>query len=265
MTKSHRVGVHRLERHSFTFTEDNLADESLVHLKLNDNRITTLLATCDDLSHLWLGHIATEYGMALWPANANLTQKHHQERGVTVNMESKGSPVLAEREQVVTSSCGACNKEDLPELLESLPVVDDLELDVTFDDVNTLLEQMREQQQGFKETGGMHAAGMCYGVSAVEFVAEDIGRHNAVDKVIGRHISVHPTQRPIILLLSGRIGWDIVAKAARMNIPLIVSVGAASSLAAQTARFCNITLLSFLSGGKSVVIGPHRGRLNTKT
>ena len=122
---------------------------------------------------------------------------------------------------------------------------------------------MREKQHGFHATGGLHAAGLLYDTHHVE-VREDIGRHNAVDKVIGAHLLQGQSSRPLALLLSGRCGWDIVAKASKINIPLIASIGAASSLATQAARESNITLVSFMRKEQAVVIGPLHGRLQEK-
>jgi FdhD protein len=123
------------------------------------------------------------------------------------------------------------------------------------------LENMRSQQPGFEATGGMHAAGLMLSEKSDLLIREDIGRHNAVDKVMGAWLESKEGGRPVALLLSGRCGWDIVAKAARMNIPIIASIGAASSLAIGTARSSNMTLVSFAKAGRAVVIGPVQGRI----
>jgi len=109
----------------------------------------------------------------------------------------------------------------------------------------------------------MHAAGLLLGEPGELLVREDIGRHNAVDKVYG-FWSKSSHAKPAALLLSGRCGWDIVAKAASMGTPVIASYGAASTLAAETARMANITLISFVRDGKAVVIGPVDGRFQRK-
>jgi FdhD protein len=109
----------------------------------------------------------------------------------------------------------------------------------------------------------MHAAGLFIGNGTSLLVREDIGRHNAVDKVYGCW-SRNGSKPPLALLLSGRCGWDIVAKAASMGTSMIASFGAASSLAADAARWANITLVSFVRDGKAVVIGPVDGRFERK-
>ena len=108
----------------------------------------------------------------------------------------------------------------------------------------------------------MHAAGLL-DMNGNTIVMEDIGRHNAVDKAYGAWYQ--QTNAPAdVLLLSGRCGWDIVAKAATMGTPIIASFGAASSLAAETARASNMTLISFVKGNKAVIIGPVEGRFQRK-
>jgi FdhD protein len=163
----------------------------------------------------------------------------------------------------VTSSCGACDQSNLASLIQQMPSVDSPEGTVNLDEIIQALYEMRTHQEGFKETGGMHAAGLFIGNGTSLLVREDIGRHNAVDKVYGCW-SRNGSKPPLALLLSGRCGWDIVAKAASMGTSIIASFGAASSLAADAARWANITLVSFVRDGKAVVIGPVDGRFERK-
>jgi FdhD protein len=120
---------------------------------------------------------------------------------------------------------------------------------------------MRKLQIGFSMTGGVHAAGLIDSEGNLVAIREDIGRHNAVDKLFGFAQTSGLDLNQHGLLLSGRCGWDIVAKSARMNCPLIASIGASSTLAIEAARQSNITLFSFVRNDKGVVIGPS-SRLN---
>ena len=107
-----------------------------------------------------------------------------------------------------------------------------------------LPEQLRLQQTIFSETGGSHAAGLYY---ANQFLAtaEDIGRHNAVDKVIGMNCLAETHNEEMILVLSGRISFELVQKAIMANIYIIIAVGAPSALAITAAKKFNVTLIGF--------------------
>ncbi len=101
----------------------------------------------------------------------------------------------------------------------------------------------------------MHAAGLTNYEYNLLLVKEDIGRHNALDKLIGAAVSENLEISESILLLSGRCGWDIVAKACRSGIRTIVSIGACSSLAAKTARSSGMRIYSFVKSNNAVIIG----------
>ena len=157
-------------------------------------------------------------------------------------------------EKPVSTSCGACNNDSLELLISSLPLVDIRKNNLSLDLLNQGFASMKLSQNGFKTTGGMHCTGLLKISGEFLIAREDIGRHNAVDKLIGASINEH-NLNDCILLLSGRCGWDIIAKAARANIPCIASLGAASTLAAETARKLGIKLYTFVKPDRSVIIG----------
>lgn len=255
--------VHRWVDGRFVTDHDLLADESLVHVVVNERRITSLLASNADLVDLGVGHLATEYvdnptNIATDPSVSNVGL----ETTVNVRVDVDTSSWIS-RDRLVTTSCGACEQDELPGMLATARSVDPSSTPLSMATLEAAFDSMREKQHGFHATGGLHAAGLLYDTHHVE-VREDIGRHNAVDKVIGAHLLQGQSSRPLALLLSGRCGWDIVAKASKINIPLIASIGAASSLATQAARESNITLVSFMRKEQAVVIGPLHGRLQEK-
>ena len=116
------------------------------------------------------------------------------------------------------------------------------------------METMRVFQSGFMKTGGMHCAGLLSVDGTLMYASEDIGRHNAGDKVIGKSINNQNTQDNV-LLLSGRCGWDIVAKTARADISTIASIGASSSLAGDCARKLGMRIYSFVRKNSMIIIG----------
>jgi FdhD protein len=114
---------------------------------------------------------------------------------------------------------------------------------------------MNKQQDGFEKTGGMHGAALYRVGNNIQYVAEDIGRHNAVDKTVGLALLGEGIPNGAILLLSGRCGWDIVAKAARAGIGTLACRGACSTLAADAARSLGMRIYSFVKSTSCVAIG----------
>ncbi len=162
-----------------------------------------------------------------------------------------------ERAFRVTSACGVCGKPSLEDLWVRLPAIRPLDLEP---DRERLLVQglpaaMQEGQALFDDTGGVHAAALfevAGGQPGLLWLREDIGRHNAVDKVVGRALR---TQRlPLdntILAVSGRLGFEIVQKAAVAAIPVLAAVGAPSSLALDIAHLAGIRVYAFVAADRS--------------
>ena len=156
-----------------------------------------------------------------------------------------------------TSACGVCGRDDLDALVAAArarpwPVVPP-PLPV----LAALPDRLGSSQPVFRRTGGLHAAGLADGDGALFAVREDVGRHNAVDKVVGRALlDGHP---PAALVVSGRAGFEIVQKAAVAGIPVVCAVSGPSSLAVATADALGITLVGFLREDRmNVYTHPHR-------
>lgn len=155
----------------------------------------------------------------------------------------------ARRELVAASGCGLCGKARLADLYQSLPKIEPLECALDF--LLSLPERMRPHQELFEHTGAIHAAALFDPAGEMLALYEDVGRHNAVDKLIGHFL--FEDRLPLagkILVVSGRAGFEIVQKAAVAAVPVLVSVGAASSLAVELARASGMTLVSFVSRGR---------------
>ena len=164
-----------------------------------------------------------------------------------------------QRNFYATSSCGICGKASLDAIeTRCAPVADGPVVDAAL--LVTLPDELRRAQSVFDRTGGLHAAALFDPAGKLLVVREDVGRHNAVDKVIGAELLAG--RLPLsdrILLVSGRASFEIVQKAARAGIPIICAVSAPSSLAVDTARRFGMTLAGFLRDERfNVYAGPQR-------
>ena len=156
--------------------------------------------------------------------------------------------VVAERHFVATASCGICGKASLDEVvvrsapLASGPVV-------SRPVVLALPDLLRAAQHAFDQTGGLHAAGLFTPAGELIAIREDVGRHNALDKLVGSQVLANAMplgQR--ILMVSGRVSFEIIQKAAVAGIPIVCAVSAPSDLAIEAADRLGVTLVGFLRG-----------------
>jgi FdhD protein len=176
-------------------------------------------------------------------------------RGNTMNVVVTGGAVdrlaarVADRRQVtMNSSCGLCGRRSIESLRSRVTAVRG-EWQVSGDVIASLPDRLRASQAAFESTGGIHAAGLFDRAGALQVSAEDVGRHNAVDKIIGRTLlqGMHPLDDSI-LLVSGRTSFELVQKALLGGVPLIAAVSAPSSLAIDLAQQSGITLCGFVRG-----------------
>jgi FdhD protein len=152
-----------------------------------------------------------------------------------------------QRNFYTTSSCGICGKASLVALRTVCPPRRRNELEVDAAMLCELPERLRVEQGIFKRTGGLHAAALFCADGALDSMREDVGRHNAVDKLLGAaFLAGYVPLRERVLLLSGRASFELLQKALMGGIPMVASVGAPSSLAVRVAQEFDITLLGFL-------------------
>ena len=175
-----------------------------------------------------------------------------------VTVESASPPLRLPEARDVGSACGVCGKESIGDVLGApLPRVDETRVPV--DRLRSLPDRLREQQAGFERTGALHAAGLFEHDGTRVVVREDVGRHNAVDKAVGAVLLGSRDRMPGILVLSGRIGFELVQKAVVSGIGVVVAVGAPSSLAVALAEESGVCLVGFTRPDRCVVYaGDHR-------
>jgi FdhD protein len=172
--------------------------------------------------------------------------------GVRVDQE------LFERHSFVNSSCGVCGKKSIDFVLSRLSPAavqansinstpDSTPMRISGTLISKLPDCLRKRQDAFESTGGSHAAALFDFSGQLLAVQEDVGRHNALDKLIGSRLKLGKLPlRDTILLLSGRASFELIQKAACAEIPIVVSIGAPSSLAVELALNCGITLIGFV-------------------
>jgi FdhD protein len=169
-----------------------------------------------------------------------------------------------ERNFYTTSSCGLCGKASIEAAMGSVALARVPEGTLKIDPavLLTLPERMRRAQATFDATGGLHASAIFSAQGQLRLLREDVGRHNALDKVVGASLlSGSLPLHDCVLVLSGRASFELLQKAMAAQIPLVAAIGAPSTLAVDLADACGITLVGFLRDG-SFNVYTHRARLS---
>ena len=193
----------------------------------------------------------------------------HRLNTVTVSLRSPWQPPT-ERTFVAGSSCGVCGKTGIDQVELACPVLP-AGVPVPASVIGTLPDRLRRAQRVFERTGGLHAAGLFDHRGELHLAREDIGRHNAVDKVVGRRaLDLAGGDGPdlagdqAVLLVSGRVSFEIVQKAAMAGLPVLAAVSAPSSLAVAVAERLGVTIAGFVRDrGYSIYSHPERVDLDS--
>jgi len=246
------VPVRKVDGQSSEPIQDLLAVEEPLEIKLNDRAISVTMRTPGHDFELAAGFLFTEGILA----NAAEVKRIHflTPNSVQVELGAGVEPDLdrLQRNFYTTSSCGVCGKASIDAIhaqgCRLLPVNGLL---VDADVIHRLPAALRGEQAVFDRTGGLHAAALFDSAGNLLLLREDIGRHNAVDKLIGAEMLANRT--PLadrVMLVSGRASFELVQKAIMAGIPILAAVGAPSSLAVETAQRFNMTLLGFVRDGR---------------
>ena len=227
--------------------QDLLAVEEPLQVRLGGRDIAITMRTPGHDRELAAGFLYTE---GILRSGFEIAEIAAGENSVTVAVKPgvRIDAEAADRNFYMTSSCGICGKASMDAISASgcttLPA-GNLRVDASV--IQTLPQRLRETQKVFEQTGGLHAAALFDDQGELICVREDVGRHNAVDKLIGR--AVLDARVPLShygLLVSGRASFELVQKALMAGIPLLCAVGAPSSLAVETALRFGMTLAGFV-------------------
>jgi FdhD protein len=268
------VTATRIIRHeagSLAEFDDILVTEEPLEIRLGHGpvedrkefRLSVTMRTPGHDEELALGFLFTE-GLITNPAQV-LRVEHcanvkPEERGNVVRAELHPDveldPAKWQRNFYTTSSCGVCGKSSIEAVHAQClrPIAPWGAVDAAM--ISALPDRMRDAQTVFKHTGGIHAAALFDRQGKLLLLREDIGRHNAVDKVIGAALHAPLRTDDTALLVSGRAGFELVQKCVVAGIPLMAAVGAPSSIAVDLARKSGLTLIGFLRGDRFNVYAP---------
>jgi FdhD protein len=243
--------------------DDYLAAEEPLEIRIGDEPLSVTMRTPGHDLELAAGFLFTEgliQNREQIVAIASLAPVTDEgvKRGNVIQAEllEEATPDFAKmrRHFFASSSCGICGKASIEAVRSRLLTAPNPEFRVEAELLTSLPDVLRSSQDVFQRTGGLHAAALFDSSGGLLVVREDIGRHNAVDKVVGWALLDHRV--PLgnaVLLVSGRGGFEIVQKALVAGIPVLASVSAPSSLAVQLARELRLTLVGFLRGRRFVI------------
>jgi len=227
---------------------DHVAVEEPLEIRIGGRAVAVTMRTPGHDEELALGFCLAE---GLRPAGAHPPDDLAAN---TVDVDAPGfDPARLQRSFYTTSSCGVCGKGALEAVAVDAPRVES-ELRVPLSLVTALPDRLREAQEAFAVTGGLHATGLFDAGGSLLCAREDVGRHNAFDKVVGWAFGrgLLPLSGSVICV-SGRLSFELVQKAAVAGCPIVVAVGAPSSLAVDLARDRGITLCGFVRDGRANV------------
>ncbi len=236
-------------------TTDHVSTEQPLELRIRGESIAITMRTPGHDFELAAGFAVSEGlirnpGQFLEIAHCRREESEHPENIVNLYLDAECDIRSLSRHVYASSSCGICGKASLEAIRSQWPAVDS-ELRVSADRLWSLPQRLHEAQKEFQRTGGLHAAALFDRHGTLLCLREDVGRHNAVDKVIGW--SFLNDRYPLVnslLLVSGRASFEIMQKALAARIPLVAAISAPSSLAVACARENRQTLIGFLRDGR---------------
>jgi FdhD protein len=257
-TSAEEITVHKVKLNDVTEVNDVVAAEEPLEISLawksegerNVKVISVTMRTPGNDPELATGFLFTEGIIKNKEAIKSAVAHFFAENKITVVLNDGYIPELqqTERNFYTTSSCGVCGKASI-DAIKTVSVFEDHKEEIVVDAAvfYTLSEKLRNRQATFNSTGGLHASALFDLQGNFISLQEDVGRHNALDKIIGA--SLTEGKLPLtnsILLLSGRASFELVQKAMMAGIKVIAAIGAPSSLAVKAAKECGITLIGFL-------------------
>ena len=258
--ETEKVSILKFTETGSSSIEDMVAKESPLTIILNNSELVTLLCSPENLRYLAVGFLFSE---GLLKSKDEIKKIMVDDRRGVVRVETEGNEEPASDalfKRFITSGCGrgasfysAIDAQDQVKV-ESQVKISTLE-------VLALVHEFQHRSQIYRSTGGVHSAALC-DIRDVLVFGEDIGRHNAVDKIFGSCILNDIATDDHIIITSGRISSEILLKIARRNVPIIVSKSAPTNLGVRLANDLGVTLVGFVRG-KRMNVYTHAERITT--
>jgi len=229
------------------YLPDDLTVEEPLEIRINGKVLATTMRTPGNDDELAAGFLLSEAIVRERRQITKISTKPNNAVDVELAAGVSAKLTPAQRFGTISSSCGLCGKTSIDAIRQSFPAIGSANVRLEIETLLSLPEKLRKAQSDFTRTGGIHAAGIFDANGESKIIREDIGRHNAVDKAIGRAFldGLLPLDRHL-LLVSGRASLEIVQKALAAGVPIIAAVSAPSTLAVDFARESNQTLIAFL-------------------
>ncbi len=227
---------------------DLLAVEEPLDIRLNGKTVSITMRTPGNDVQLATGFLFAE-GLLKSPTDlAHSSQSGRNSVDLCLVSEGEVDAERLQRNFYMTSSCGVCGKASLEALeMAGCPMLPQVAPTIAAEVVHDLPETLRKSQAAFEQTGGLHAAALFNLEGRLLAVYEDVGRHNALDKLVGGEFLAGRTPlHERLLLVSGRASFELIQKALMAGIPLLAAVGAPSSLAVELALRFRMTLIGFV-------------------
>jgi FdhD protein len=242
--------ITRVEDGRATEADDLVVVEEPLEIRIGEKPVSVTLRTPGDDFDLAAGFLFTE---SIVRRGEDIQSIRHWGSPNVVRIDLRDGVHLdlqrLQRHFYSTSSCGVCGKTSIDALRTQTAAIEST-IRVAHHVVGELPAALRGEQKTFDATGGLHAAGIFDAKGTMLRIREDVGRHNAVDKVIGSFFREGVTLDDRLLVVSGRTSFEIVQKAAVARIAMLAAVGAPSSLAVELARDLGLTLLGFVRDGR---------------
>jgi FdhD protein len=249
--KESGIGSHRIIRRKrdgdLEYLPDELTIEEPLEIRVGGKSVAVTMRTPGHDEELAAGFVLSEAIVRRRDQISIITPAADNRIIVELASAVKVKLNSTKRFGTISSSCGLCGKTNIEAIRQDFPAIRSTKIRVNIETLLSLPQKLHNAQSDFARTGGIHAAGIFDMNGELKIAREDIGRHNAVDKAIGRaflddHLPLHRQ----ILLVSGRASFEIMQKALAAGVPIVASVSAPSSLAVEFARESNQTLVGFL-------------------
>lgn len=250
MDRTLECKVIKIEENNKTNSEESLVCEYPLTIFLNKKKIATLLCSPENLKALAFGFLRTE--QLITKAEDVTSFILNNEKGI-VEVETEEKGILSKKfhsKKVELQNFDGDSVNSHSNFFDSIncePVESDIVL--SYEKVYEFMENNLAYSEVFRKTGGVHSVALC-NTEHIIIICEDVARHNALDKIIGQALMENIFLKDKIIIISGRVSLEMILKAAKMQIPIIISKSAPTSLSVSLAKKLNITLVGFVRGKK---------------